>query len=242
MLGFLAGGFLTEYDFARQAFLVMALLGIVISITACRLDKKLEEGVKETTSMSCWSRTKFNFSMIKESFKTRELARSLMFFTILGVVIPRYDDYMYFYLTSDKYADFSKFTYAIIRMTSFFGSGIGIACFNSFCKEVSIKIMMVMACIINVLSALGQIMFLKGVYLGMKPVIFYALVEMVSDAFSFAFLTMPIMCLVAKMIPHSVESAIFAFFTGLNILNYFFISKILGNLYNLYFKVTKETL
>ena len=50
------------------------------------------------------------------------------------------------------------------------------------------------------------------------------------------------MAVVAKMIPPTVESALFAFFTGLGNLNKYFIAKILGNLINLYFRVDKENI
>ena len=53
---------------------------------------------------------------------------------------------------------------------------------------------------------------------------------------------MPTMALVAKMIPPTIESALFAFFTGLGNLNKHFLAKILGNLINLYFKVDKENM
>ena len=57
-----------------------------------------------------------------------------------------------------------------------------------------------------------------------------------------SFVIMPTMAVVAKMIPASIESALFAFFTGLGNLNLFFLAKINGNLINLYFKVDKENL
>ena len=53
---------------------------------------------------------------------------------------------------------------------------------------------------------------------------------------------MPLLATVAKLIPHSVEATVFAFFTGINILNQFVISKLIGNMINLYFKVDKDSL
>ena len=51
------------------------------------------------------------------------------------------------------------------------------------------------------------------------------------------------MALVAKLIPKTIETALMAFFTGLNKLNLYFIGRLLGNLINsLTFKVTKEDL
>ena len=76
----------------------------------------------------------------------------------------------------------------------------------------------------------------------MKPVVYYGLIKLISDAFSSSFATMPELALIAKLIPHKIESGLFAFYSGLAILNYWFLAKIFGNLVNLYFKVTKESL
>jgi len=50
------------------------------------------------------------------------------------------------------------------------------------------------------------------------------------------------MALVAKLIPVTIESALFAFFTGLGNLNYHFLARLWGNLINLYFDVKKENI
>ena len=130
----------------------------------------------------------------------------------------------------------------MFRMASFGGIAIGVICFSCCLKHLPIRTTMIIANLINCLAAIGQILFLKEIYLGMNPAIFYGIVEMISDAFSMAFIAMPALSLVAKLIPHSIESAMFAFFTGLTVLNYFFLAKVLGNLINLYFNVTKENL
>ena len=51
------------------------------------------------------------------------------------------------------------------------------------------------------------------------------------------------MAFAAKMIPATIEAAMFAFFTGLNMLNMYFIGRLFGNLINsLTTKTTKEDL
>jgi len=199
------------------------------------MNRKLEEDGESLTGLSCWQRSKRNFGKIKEGLKYKELSGSLIFFFLQGAVVPRYDDYMYFYITSEKYANMSKFTYGILRLVSHFGSLIGVFAYSYFCKNTSIKIMMVIASFINFIAAIGQLMFLKGIFLGMNPAVFYGIVELVSDAFAIAFVSMPSLALVAKLIPHNIESALFAFFTGLAVLNYYFVAKILGNLINEFF-------
>ena len=101
---------------------------------------------------------------------------------------------------------------------------------------------MIIACFIYLLESLGNLSFISGFYFGMSPVVFYTIVMFLGDSFIMAFVAMPTMSIVAKMIPPTIESALYAFFTGLQNLNKYFIAKILGNLINLYFKVDKENI
>ena len=84
--------------------------------------------------------------------------------------------------------------------------------------------------------------FLKGIYFGMSPAIFYSFVMLCGDAFLMCFMIMPVMGAVAKMIPSSVESAMFALFMGVGNLSRLFIAPILGNWINAYFGVTRENM
>ena len=149
---------------------------------------------------------------------------------------------MYFYLTDPKHAGFSYLTYGIIRTVEFSGVFVGAASFALCLKHLSFKTHMIIASFIYLLESLGNLAFLKGIYFGMSPVVFYSIVMFFGDSFIMAFVSMPTMALVAKMIPPTIESALFAFFTGLGNLNKHFLAKILGNLINLYFKVDKENM
>ena len=51
---------------------------------------------------------------------------------------------------------------------------------------------------------------------------------------------MPEMSLVAKLIPPTIESTFFAFFTGVGNLTFFFMGRVLGNAFNKFYNVTKE--
>jgi len=151
---------------------------------------------------------------------------------IQGAVVPRYEEYMYFYLTNENYMQFSKMTYAYLKMASFFGVILGSALYSMFLKHLSIRWMMALACSVNVVASIGQTLFLKGYYLGMNPVVFYGIVELISDSFIQAFVWLPALAIVSKLIPATIEVALFAFFTGLNNLNLHFIGRLTGNLIN----------
>ena len=68
------------------------------------------------------------------------------------------------------------------------------------------------------------------------------MIEIISDSFKFAFKMMPILTLVAKLIPVTIESTMFSFFTGLGILSWQFFSRMWGNIINLFFKIDKENI
>ena len=65
MVGFALGGVLTQAGYAREAFIIVAVIAILINISACFLDKKLEDSTKSIRKMSLCMRTSHNFSMIK---------------------------------------------------------------------------------------------------------------------------------------------------------------------------------
>ena len=102
---------------------------------------------------------------------------------------------------------------------------------------------MALACCVNFVASIGQTLFLKKFYLGLPPEIFYGFVELISDSFIYAFVWLPAMAIVSKLIPATIEVALFAFFTGFNMLNLYFIGRILGNIINsLTVKATTEDL
>ena len=93
--------------------------------------------------------------MIKQAFKSKALSWTFLFILLQGGLFPRYDDYMYFYLTDESQVGFSKFTYGMLRLASFAGIFIGAFAFSLFLKHLSIRTLMVIASFINLLSALG---------------------------------------------------------------------------------------
>lgn len=185
--------------------------------------------------MGLWERTKYNFRMVKKGLAIKEMYRTFFFVLIQGALYPNYTDYMYYYLTDEKYAGFSQVTYGIMRTLEFAGIFVGAAAFALFLKNLSFKTHMIISSFIHLAESLGNLAFLNGFYFGLPPAVFYGIVMFFGDSFLQAFVHMPTMAIVAKMIPASIESALFAFFTGLGNLNTHFLAKILGNLINLYF-------
>ena len=64
MVGYVGGGILSQNGWSRESFYIGATIAILINISACFLDKKLEEGVKNIVKMGLCERTKHNFKMV----------------------------------------------------------------------------------------------------------------------------------------------------------------------------------
>ena len=192
MTGYIVGGIFTHLGYSRQAFLIMTGLFLITNIQACFLDKELEGETSQLVSkLSQLERIKLNIVQIKSALKTKELTNVFIFVLIQGGLLPRYDDYVYYYLTDEKYLGVDKMTYGLIKVLSFLGTFIGVVVYSYFFKQTPIRTLMVIATSLNVLSGILMTIFLKEIYFGINPLVFVGLVQMFSDAFSMAFTSMP---------------------------------------------------
>ena len=81
MTGYLLGGILTQAGYARESFIIVGVIALLINISACFLDKKFETSEK-ILKMSLCERTSHNFEMIKQGFKIKELRNFFIFYVI----------------------------------------------------------------------------------------------------------------------------------------------------------------
>ena len=88
IVGSLLGGYLTENEQERWCFALRAFLGFTISGVAMMIDKSLENDPSELINASVMARTKSNMKDICHGLKEPALYRSIIFFIILGAVIP----------------------------------------------------------------------------------------------------------------------------------------------------------
>ena len=68
-----------------------------MAISGCAMSQSLEESSEKVISMTLCQRTKQNFSDIAKGFKIRELYRTLLYFVLMGSVVPSFADYFYYY-------------------------------------------------------------------------------------------------------------------------------------------------
>ena len=165
--------------------------------------------------------------------KTKPLTKSLLFFILVGLLIPSFSDFLYFYML--EVAKFSKMTVAVLKMIAFGGIIFGSVLFNLILKKLPIVVLMLITCVIYCLTSGAEVMFLLEVTLGLSPVVFFAVISIFDSAAIQAFFGMPLLAIFAKLVPTSIESSMFAMLTGLINLSFHFLSKILGVLINMFF-------
>lgn len=56
----------------------------------------------------------YNYKIVKDCIKTKEMKNSLLFFVLIGMTVPRFDDFMYYFKTGP--AQFSQFTYSLLTL------------------------------------------------------------------------------------------------------------------------------
>ena len=120
--------------------------------------------------MSIKERAKRNFEEIKKGFQIKVLSKTLLFFCILGMVVPNFQDYFYYYQLD--VVDFSKLTYALLQAIGNLGILVGAILYKDAVNAFGIRGMMVGACLVNLVGALGSLLFVEGITFGLSPVVF----------------------------------------------------------------------
>ena len=189
--------------------------------------------------MSRCGRAKFIFKEIREAFRTKELFRTWIFFIIMGL-IPQFKEYMYFYQID--VVGFSNSEYAYLQIFAFCGIFVGSFIYRMVSKCVELRTMVVISILMNLTGSLGQMFFCRGFYFGLKPFPYISIVMLSSEAVFFAFEVISAMTIFAKLIPPKIESSMFALVTGVLNLSYWFLARVLGNVVNRFFGVSKENL
>lgn len=89
----------------------MGVLGLLIAASGIMMNSNLEQGSEKVINMGLCARTKLNLVEIKNGFKIKELYRSVLFFLLLGAVIPSFSDFFYYYQMDVSH--FTKWDYAM---------------------------------------------------------------------------------------------------------------------------------
>ena len=153
--------------------------------------------------------------------------RSVLFFCLVGVIVPNFADYLYYYQLN--ISKFSKFEYSMITLLGFAALLLSSLVYNLLLKNYEERCLLGIAMLINCLGQIGTLLYVLKVTLGMSPLLFVALTSTITDTIYLAMSNLPSMVLFAKLIPSSIESSMFALLMGLMNLCTTMLSKLLGN-------------
>ena len=189
VVGSLFVGYTTQNDCNELTFIALAVLGMLLAIIGCTMSMNLESAAEQIINMSLKDRIKSNFRDIKTGFKIKEFHRAIIFFVILGTLVPSFTDYFYYYLTD--YAGITKFEYAMTNLVSYIGLFSAAVVYNAFLRDRNIHFMMVLACLTNVYGAVTSLMLIIGWTLGISNFIFVLGSTAVSEVLYGVFITLP---------------------------------------------------
>jgi hypothetical protein len=184
--------------------------------------------------MTFWTRCKFVLNEVKEGLKIKELYSTAAFRLILGCIVPSFGGYLYYYQI--EVTHFSQWQYSELSLVGFAGLIFGSLIFNAFLKESEFRLVLTIACIINSTGAFLTMLFCLGFTFGIPDFLFVLVTSTVTDTLHICYVTLPVLVLLAKLIPEKIEASLFAFLMGLCNLSSGFISVNLGNLFNLWIK------
>lgn len=185
IIGGVSGGLITQFMDSHYIFYIFGFMGFLIMISACAISNSIEAEQSDVINMSLCNRIYTNFSDIKTGFKVRELTRSVIFFFLLGCLVPTFQDFFYYYQL--EVVGFSKLTYALIGSLGFFYLIMAMQLYNIYLKERETKIMMFIACFTNLFGSIGCILFVRQIYFGLDPLVFMILTSTVTDLLQDAF-------------------------------------------------------
>ena len=210
--GSLLGGYTTENNCNQLVFLTLSAISLLTAVVGCFMSNSLEN--KILNNMSLGDRLKSNIKDMQTGFKIREFSRSILFFILLGALVPSFADYFFYYLTD--YAGVSKFQYALIFLYSYIALFAGSLIYYGLFLDKNIHVMMVVACLINVGGSIMSMLMVMGKTFGFSNFVFVFFgTTAVTDAVYGMLITLPSEILIAKMIPQNIEASLFAITTGL---------------------------
>jgi len=240
VLGSVIGGVMTEYAEARYCFYFTSVLGLLVSIQAFLMSKSMEIADQNVITLSLKQRIKFTFVCIKDGLKIREMYRSVIFFFLIGIIVPSFSEYLYFYQM--YVSKFTQFEFAMIHLIGYAATFVSSVLYNWCFKNYEERTLLAFAMVVNTFGSIMTLIYVLGLIGEIPPLVFVICTSTATDTIYLALSQMPSMVLFAKLIPSQIESSMFALLMGLLNLSYYTISKLIGNGYNKFFNVNKDNM
>jgi MFS family permease len=159
VLGSLCGGYLTESGLEEWCFALCAMIGFLIAGVAFTMSNELEHESDQRVNATFMERCRSNYVDIKKGIQLPELRNALLFFVIMGGLIPSFGDFLYYYQI--EVTGFSQMVYSMLGVLGFLTLLVSTVIYNGLLKNQEIRFMMITACLVNLVGSLTTVLYTK---------------------------------------------------------------------------------
>jgi len=158
----LGAGAIGQWSKYRYSYMIPGSLSICITIIACFISKDLDGDAKQIRDMSFCRRLKFNFALIKQGLKFKQLNRTFIFFMLIGFMTPSFKDFMDYFYNFDSFKDGS------VEMVMFSGILGATIIYHTCLSKMQIRTLQVVAACSNILNATLNLLLVLGITFGLS--------------------------------------------------------------------------
>ena len=151
-----------------------------------------------------------NCLAIAKALTMREIYQLVIFYLVRGITQPRFDDFSYFFYLDEL--GISLFAFSCLILISSICSMIGAAVYKSFLRTVDTRWIVFWGVISQVAQSSAQFVQAKrwNADAGINDLVFLYCTEAVFVGLRRMLINLPLMALVAKLIPKNIEGSTFA--------------------------------
>jgi len=216
------------------------LLGLILLLSAIRLNKSLEKSNEKILNMGLCQRVKSNYNDVCTGLKIRGVTRLLLYLVLAGGLVPNYEEFLYQYMVGPL--EFNDLQIASLKVGGIVFTFFFLVIYHLCCLKFEIRFVMVFNICFMLFGKGAICLMLKGVTLGMSKFWFLMFSDSAIGEIYNILTFVPTAIVYGKMIPNNIESTVFSLLTGLNVFSNFFVNRMFGNFINRFVGVNKDNL
>jgi len=183
-----------------------------------------------------------SFKMIYEALKTPMILKMIFFLFFSGLIIPRFQEYKYYYLLDEL--GFSELEYGLVYLGSTLFFILMVVFFNYVIKKFSYRQANAVGIGMTVFFTFFDFLFYMEVYkyLGWSPKVFIYLTNIVEDYLTVRYSVIAYSVVNARITPITIEASIFAALVGVALFGFGVLGTLHGTAWALYLGLSKENM
>ena len=129
----------------KLTYLLPCLIGVGITITALFISSDID-GDARVIDMNFSKRVRFNFNLVKNGLKLKQLWQTLVFYLILAIVTPNFREFY------DYYYNFQSIRDGSVELAMFSGILASTIFFHCFLQDIEIRTLQKVAVFFNIIN------------------------------------------------------------------------------------------